>query len=546
MAQHTSDFTKDSLHIVLDLVNEQNSTSLTTTQVDVAHTGDGELKPTVMHVTSKTGSGYKGSVDLNYNRILLNEIPSIVDDVAEVDEISTDQVIDDINLRYGVNIARDEITVDGLEVVDGEGVPVEVGFDQITEVDISASGNKSLVWVGNVRIRYTKLTQLLSDIWQFTNLDGLYPPTVVSQLEGIAMAQILTTAGSFDLMEEIYGPSQITPARDYFEIIHQAPVPGFSFIAFVNLSDEMGAPLPLEQQPLEWLCDNMTSFAPWATLEPMLGQIEQLFGIVPAPGTCMCQLMVPNDYKYQDRWTVEIYTPDEKFILPIHGERVSFSTLFTPVKMYVEEDRAGTVYTEEDDRNNGSPNDIIRIEEYQPGGYATVYTATERTSDNNIDDYPPRIIRDVTRSSTYRYGRLVMECKVRSISGNGKPKLDFMIVRPEANGSLTIIEEQGEGPEDTLMIRLMTARVMCKYDDEGWPIQLQYLDEPEPLEPGEAIGLAFKFAYMLPAADFQGLVYGMRMSGAAPIVNATFNPSKNTDAFDGNEHLVLLGMQREA
>lgn len=540
MARHISDFKKDSFHIVLDLVNEQNGVSLTDRQVDITHTGTGDAKPTVMHVASKRGSGYRGNVDLDYNRILLAEIPNLAEDVIAVEDINSGQILEDINLRYGVNISSEEVTVDGADATDTTS-PINVGFDEITEVDISALGNKSLVWVGNVKVKYTKLTQLLAEVWQLTNLDGLYPPKSIDPRENYAMGQMLVMRGGFTLNEQAYGPTSATPARDMFDITHQAFAGDLSMIVFAYLVDSLNVPLPLEQQPLVWEGEYMTSFTPWEQLAPSASSIAQLFGVTVVPGMCMCQLQMPADMRPQQNWITSIQTPDEMFKIHLQGQRVSFYTEFTPYKVYIEYDTGLSPISEEADRENGSVRDIIRIAPYTPEGMATVQTATELTMIDDIATGPLTIVKDPTRTSRYRYGRLVMECVVKSYATDSS-ELEFIIGRNESNGSITVLQSQTN--DGGLRVRIMSKEtLMCEYDGQGNPVQVRYTDNSYIAPAGEGIELTQMFAGALPADDFQNLVYGMRINGLATTMAVAMNPAFERDAYDGAEHYFSLQLQ---
>ena len=72
---HVSDFTQAGDKIVLDQINEDNNSALALTVVSVAlaSAGSPTTKNTLATVTSLPGSGYNGSVDLEYNRLAIGD-----------------------------------------------------------------------------------------------------------------------------------------------------------------------------------------------------------------------------------------------------------------------------------------------------------------------------------------------------------------------------------------------------------------------------------------------------------------------------------------
>lgn len=542
MAKHVSNFRKDSLNIVLDLLNEQNGTTFTPAHLAITHVGDGNTKPTVMHVQAKTGSGYGGSVDMNYNRILLNEVPSIVEDITEVDAITADQLVADINTRYGLNISLSEITVDGAEVTPGAGAPIDLEFDRITEVNISAKGNKSLVWVGDVNVRYTRMAQLLSQIWPLTNLDGLYPPALPVWIDAFPTAQMVITNSSFFLSGQAYDAKVGTSPRDEFDITHLASPAGLNLIFFPCLCNDVGEPLPLEKQSLQWTNEYMTMFMPWSQLEGNAQLLEQTYGISIARGSCMCVLTLPADFDIQSNWSTRLYSDNNDFSLPISGKRIAFKTTFKPTAVYVEDTIDGQYVTEEEDRGTGSNADMIRILGADLSGEAVVYTATEPTLENNLSKQPIMVVVDETRTSTNRYGRLVMECDVMSESVEGMP-LEFVIVDMADPLNPAVIEQQGEN--NALGIRLATEGIRCEYDNDGNPIQFYYQSGAYTPGVGADFIISDVFAYMLPSANPQQWAYGVRFAGTKTIVNTAFNPSQDKDSFAGAAHDFTLTLQSQ-
>ena len=216
MAKHVSDFTKTSDNIVLDLINEQNGTALTLAMIDTKVVGDPDTKTGQLLVTAKPTSGYRGSVALNYNRIMLAEmfgafIPE--GDAVEVDNSMTvAEVIALVNTRYGVNLTEKDIYANGTDLVTGGQTMVDVEFDQVTTLNLSANFMNPLVsssgvpqlgkvWTGMYGLRLTKTAQALSDACQIRQKQRI----AVSWKAGSKLLATMAGTGTYSSTTELTG-----------------------------------------------------------------------------------------------------------------------------------------------------------------------------------------------------------------------------------------------------------------------------------------------------------------------------------------------------
>ncbi len=174
--RHISDFTKTSNEIIINLINHDNGLALTPEKVDLINlVAVPESKQVQVTVSSKLGSGYRGTQDVTYNRLFLNEIPGSENaGELEFDIAKLSDVLTFINVGFGVNINIEDAAVNDtdLELSDPE---VTQEYDVSQDFKITAKDG-NLVWMGELTFTLTKIRSALSDIWQVTNLDGLYPP----------------------------------------------------------------------------------------------------------------------------------------------------------------------------------------------------------------------------------------------------------------------------------------------------------------------------------------------------------------------------------
>ena len=169
MAAHVSNFKQTNEKIILDLLNEQNGASLPEGAVlfgTPAEVVEGEIA-TTLEVTAAEGSGYKGSVNVGYNRVPLSFMntsePNLV---LETEAVTAHGLIGALNTAFGIQLTVDDLVDSALPAVEPN---VEVN------ATISATAT-SLVWHGPVTLKITAPLVELSTVLTVTDLDGLYPP----------------------------------------------------------------------------------------------------------------------------------------------------------------------------------------------------------------------------------------------------------------------------------------------------------------------------------------------------------------------------------
>ncbi len=172
MAAHVSNFLQENNKIVLDLINEQNSTSLPGTAVTFGAptevVADGIA--TTLVVSSVEGSGYRGDVSMTYNRVPLSFMNDNEPDlVIETEATTTQGLIEFLNTTFGILLTN-------ADIVDAP-IP-ELEADVNTGVELSANA-ASLVWHGDVTLQLTATLITLASVLTVTTLDGLYPPLPV-------------------------------------------------------------------------------------------------------------------------------------------------------------------------------------------------------------------------------------------------------------------------------------------------------------------------------------------------------------------------------
>jgi hypothetical protein len=175
MAKHVSDFKKDSESIVLDLINEQNGTAFSASQVALGEPVAGEGKATTMLVSAKVGSGYRGTYSFQYNRVDLVDVPTLADGTThEADIEKFSDVVTFLNDKFGLNLSAADLTVDGVDLANDDPI-YEGTFDEVKQFALAAKP-KSLVWLGTTNLALTPVRQDLGALWTNSTPDGLYPP----------------------------------------------------------------------------------------------------------------------------------------------------------------------------------------------------------------------------------------------------------------------------------------------------------------------------------------------------------------------------------
>lgn len=175
MSRHITDFTKTPLAIIFDLINHDNGTSLNQDKVDISAPVLGVGKEVSITVSSKLGSGFRGTQVLGYNRVPFTDLIALVDeDAVAVQDVTTlNEIVALFNAKYGVNVTDADITIDGVSI-DGS-TPYEQPQGPVQTLVIAAK-DTSLVWHASTTFKLRSTVQLLSDVITVTNLDGLCLP----------------------------------------------------------------------------------------------------------------------------------------------------------------------------------------------------------------------------------------------------------------------------------------------------------------------------------------------------------------------------------
>lgn len=158
--------------IVLDLINEQNGTALPQTAVTFGAPAEktaGQIA-TTLTATSAEGSGYRGSVNFEYNRVPLSFMGFNEPDlIIETDAATTQGLIEFLNTTFGILLTTADIV---------DAPTPELEPDVNTAVTITAA-DTSLVWHGTHSLQLTATLINLDTVLTVTTLNGLYPPTPV-------------------------------------------------------------------------------------------------------------------------------------------------------------------------------------------------------------------------------------------------------------------------------------------------------------------------------------------------------------------------------
>lgn len=171
---HVSNFKQANAKILLDLINDGNTTSLPESAVTFGAptTQEGDATGLITNVTASAtvGSGYSGSQSFVYNRVglgfmLVNE-PDLV---IETSEATKHALIPFLNDTFGIQLTADDIE---------DGVVEEQEPDVMKSITFTATAT-SLVWAGSVTLPITLPLIPLNTVLTVTNLDGLYPPAPV-------------------------------------------------------------------------------------------------------------------------------------------------------------------------------------------------------------------------------------------------------------------------------------------------------------------------------------------------------------------------------
>jgi hypothetical protein len=187
------DYTKSPDEIIVQLINDENNRSFTTSDLDLTNVAVAPdpvsgRQPfnnvrTAVRVAAVPGSGYTNEVNVKYNRIHLRTVfpNSDSDDVRYAtttdayqlnDRVNLSDILADINAKYGINILAQDIFDVPLPTFDGP--PPEGGWPaKYVRLEMVAG---SKVFVGGINIQILPNDYDLSNM-QTTELNGLYYPS---------------------------------------------------------------------------------------------------------------------------------------------------------------------------------------------------------------------------------------------------------------------------------------------------------------------------------------------------------------------------------
>jgi Zn-dependent alcohol dehydrogenase len=163
------DFTKSDVQILLDQINEDNTSALTIALVSfgAVATDNGGVRNSKISATALAGSGYSGSVDFLYNRVDLATIPGARSTVFQAgDATNLSDLIDEINVAYQLNLTA-------ADFVDAP-IPAFPGAEphETQTIDLVAKAG-SLIFVGTLTLTIDANDIPLSNVVTTTTLNGL-------------------------------------------------------------------------------------------------------------------------------------------------------------------------------------------------------------------------------------------------------------------------------------------------------------------------------------------------------------------------------------
>lgn len=176
--KHVSDFKLSPDQIVLDLINHDNASSLTLELIELGipyvAAGSEALANTEMEVTAVEGSGYKGSVVVNYNRLEIQDfVPIMVGENLTLpvgDAVNFSDLIGEINVALDINLTEEDY-IDG-PIGDWVGTPNET-----KEVTIAMNASSRL-FIGGLTLTIKAEDIHLSEVIPELLLGGLNLPEV--------------------------------------------------------------------------------------------------------------------------------------------------------------------------------------------------------------------------------------------------------------------------------------------------------------------------------------------------------------------------------
>lgn len=175
MADIITDFTKPAQQIIVDLVNNDNTTALTpgllTFGLPSVPTGS-PARDTDLTLTAIAGSGYTGSVTVHYNRVNLADVPGARStDFPLGDAVNVSDLIPEINAAYGIALSN---TVDPThpDFTDG-ALPTFTGEPNEDHTFPLIADADSLVWENQVTLSVHGNDIPLDTVVTSTTLNGL-------------------------------------------------------------------------------------------------------------------------------------------------------------------------------------------------------------------------------------------------------------------------------------------------------------------------------------------------------------------------------------
>lgn len=175
---HVSNFSKTPKEIVVDLINYDNVGANITPELVVLGlptlaTGETPPANTDLEVTAAEGSGYSGSVVVQYNRLQLQDFIGARGIVGGLqlpvgDATMYADLIDEINVALGINLTVDDYIDGAIGAWAGEP-------NETKEITITVAAD-SLVFVGSLTLTLVAEDIPLNSVITTTLLTGLNLP----------------------------------------------------------------------------------------------------------------------------------------------------------------------------------------------------------------------------------------------------------------------------------------------------------------------------------------------------------------------------------
>lgn len=224
---HVSDFTQSSSKIVLDLINEDNNTSLTPGNVTL------EIKPdvtpasrnTAVEIAAVPGSGYVGTMTLEYNRLDIQDFVDLYEpagfEIVQGEAVTVADLMPEINQAMAINLVEDIDFFDQL-FAEWAGEPNET---QLVNVPIIAD---SLVYTGTLSFTLKANAIPLASVITVTVMDGLNLPSTAPDplwwTVDAGFRQIMTDGGlDGNVLQEMHYGFSDAVMPNYGSIIDTKP-----------------------------------------------------------------------------------------------------------------------------------------------------------------------------------------------------------------------------------------------------------------------------------------------------------------------------------